>query len=954
MHRLFSDYAEAAVASGTAAGVLAGDGSALAAGSLPPLNGSFGMGFAPFPDRLQMVRKEKSRDAARSRRGKENFEFYELAKLLPLPGAITSQLDKASIVRLTISYLKIRNFAAHGDPPWNLRSEGPPPNTSVKAIGVQRRRSPSALAQEVFEQHLGSHVLQALDGFVFALTQDGRFLYISETVSIYLGLSQVEMTGSSVFEYVHPGDHAELAEHLGMRLPPCRGAQPPAGGHAAGDGSSPTSSGPETPDTVEPVAPTMITAEQPRERSFFLRMKSTLTKRGLHVKASGFKVIHVTGRLRVRLPLSHALPPSPTPLLGLVALAHALPPPALSEVRVDCHMFVTRLDLDLKIVYCENRVSEFMDMSPGELLGRSCYHFVHAEDVEAIRHCHVDLINKGQCVTQYYRWMQRHGGYVWIQSLATVSINVKNAGGDKNIVWVNYLLSNHERGDCPMDLQQLPRRGEADGVTGSSHRATPGVVTAGERHRDEAENLHTDKNHASPGGGGGGGAGARRRRSHAAAVPAQGNDGRPTCAPARHNGRDRVHGEAAGGGRPAAPASGRAARGSGDSSEGAGDSDPESAPAAVAAPPPVPAPLPSVKVEAGRDTLGPARVPSQRPAEADGDDGDDVDDDDERDSDGDARSTVSSGRCRRPGRRDHGARRAAPGRTRPPEDAPACKAIKTESSEPLNFDNDSSIWHFPPNREISRNESPFSMTARGAGAGDKASADSPFPVSPGAGSTRSLTPVQSEPALSSPRDANGGGGGSGGAGAAKPGAHPVPGLASFVYSAGEVEMLQRLQQHGNLVLPLAHGVAGPSAAHHHPHRPHHHPHHPHHHPHHPHHHPHHPPRIYTTGTIRYAPADPSFTAQGGLLPANLAAGFGLDPKTSMEMLYHHVQRLGAAPASFSAPGAAAGLAQLPGGAGVFSTPEGFFTTLPFHVYGNGVHAAPLPPLPQPAAERKEN
>ena len=39
--------------------------------------------------------------------------------MLPLPGAITSQLDKASIVRLTIAYLRLREFAAHGDPPWN-------------------------------------------------------------------------------------------------------------------------------------------------------------------------------------------------------------------------------------------------------------------------------------------------------------------------------------------------------------------------------------------------------------------------------------------------------------------------------------------------------------------------------------------------------------------------------------------------------------------------------------------------------------------------------------------------------------------------------------------------------------------------------------------------------------------------------------------------------------------
>ncbi len=43
--------------------------------------------------RILELRKEKSRDAARSRRGKENYEFYELAKMLPLPGAITSQVN---------------------------------------------------------------------------------------------------------------------------------------------------------------------------------------------------------------------------------------------------------------------------------------------------------------------------------------------------------------------------------------------------------------------------------------------------------------------------------------------------------------------------------------------------------------------------------------------------------------------------------------------------------------------------------------------------------------------------------------------------------------------------------------------------------------------------------------------------------------------------------------------
>ncbi|GCB66917.1 hypothetical protein scyTo_0007964 [Scyliorhinus torazame] len=68
--------------------------------------------------------------------------------------------------------------------------------------GAQRRRSPSSVAINIFERNLGSHILQSLDGFVFTVNQDGRFLYISETVSIYLGLSQTyenEITEFPVF-----------------------------------------------------------------------------------------------------------------------------------------------------------------------------------------------------------------------------------------------------------------------------------------------------------------------------------------------------------------------------------------------------------------------------------------------------------------------------------------------------------------------------------------------------------------------------------------------------------------------------------------------------------------------------------------------------------------------------------------------------------------------------------
>ena len=70
--------------------------------------------FSVFSLRIEAM-KEKSKNAARSRREKENAEFFELAKLLPLPNAITDQLDKASVIRLTTSYLKMRTIIPEGN-----------------------------------------------------------------------------------------------------------------------------------------------------------------------------------------------------------------------------------------------------------------------------------------------------------------------------------------------------------------------------------------------------------------------------------------------------------------------------------------------------------------------------------------------------------------------------------------------------------------------------------------------------------------------------------------------------------------------------------------------------------------------------------------------------------------------------------------------------------------------
>ncbi|XP_043929824.1 neuronal PAS domain-containing protein 3 isoform X2 [Protopterus annectens] len=905
MIRIFPDFSvqvTAAAGGGGGGGMpaSAGVGRAGAATNGNPTNVQ---GITSYQQRLQALRKEKSRDAARSRRGKENFEFYELAKLLPLPAAITSQLDKASIIRLTISYLKMRDFANQGDPPWNLRMEGPPPNTSVKAIGTQRRRSSTALAMEIFETHLGSHILQSLDGFVFALNQEGRFLYISETVSIYLGLSQVELTGSSVFDYVHPGDHVEMAEQLGMKLPPGRGLLS-QGTTEDGASSASSSSHSETPEPVESTSPTLLMSDNSIERSFFIRMKSTLTKRGVHIKSSGYKVIHITGRLRLRMSLSHGRT-IPNQIMGLVVVAHALPPPTINEVRIDCQMFVTRVNMDLNIVYCENRINDYMDMTPVDIVGKRCYHFIHAEDVEGIRHSHLDLINKGQCVTKYYRWMQKNGGYIWIQSSATIAVNAKNAN-EKNIIWVNYILSNPEYKDTPMDIAQLPHLPEK---TSESSETSDSESDSKDNSEDHENSKSDDKGNQSEN--------SEDPESETKKQTGNHSDNEMNC---NEDGNS---------------SSNQDSKDSDDSFENSDFEGQKSA-------------------EDTFGTLGSMQIKVERYVESESDlrfqNREPVTSDSAKDSDsaGEANAQSSSKHQKRKKRRKKQkgssmTRRRLSSNSSPngldaalvdqphllssPNSASVLK-IKTEISEPINFDNDSSIWNYPPNREISRNESPYSMTKPPSsehfpstqnnsslhvsipdsvltppGTENTASRKTQFSTSSNATLASISSDPLSPPLSASPREKQPGG----------------PTTSSSLLYTGDLEALQRLQA-GNVVLPLVHRVTGTlaatsTAAQ----------------------------RVYTTGTIRYAPAEVTLAMQSNLLPNTHAvnfvdvnsSSFGLDPKTPMEMLYHHVHRLNMS-GPFGSAVSGASLTQMPAG-NVFTTAEGLFSTLPFPVYSNGIH-----------------
>ncbi|RXG70767.1 Protein trachealess [Armadillidium vulgare] len=247
---------------------------------------------------------------------------------------------------------------------------------------------------------------------------------------------RVEMTGSSVFDYIHSEDHQEMADQLCLTL--STGQPMPSPSSLTSEDNNVSSQGTMNPDVSTCMTFTSSGPFKGFERSFCIRMKSTLTKRGCHFKSSGYRVVLIIGHMRAHAHYSHSRK-NPPSLMGFVALAIALPPPSVHEVRLESDMFVTRLNFDFRIAHCEPRVSDLLDYTPDEFQGRSLYSLCHAQDVEKIKRTHNDLMKKGQVMSPYFRILNKRGGFTWMQICATIICSSKN-GEEQNIICVNYVL----------------------------------------------------------------------------------------------------------------------------------------------------------------------------------------------------------------------------------------------------------------------------------------------------------------------------------------------------------------------------------------------------------------------------------------------------------------------------------------------------------------------------------
>ncbi|KAJ0070191.1 hypothetical protein NL108_002519 [Boleophthalmus pectinirostris] len=329
-------------------------------------------------------------------RDRLNGELERLASLLPFPEEVTASLDKLSILRLSVSYLRAKNFFSVAMSNHNslVQKDG-----DAKPAG--------ALESRISE---GELLLQALNGFVVVITASGTIFYSSHTIQDYLGFHQTDVMHQSVYELVHTEDQQELRRNLHWALNPS-----PASSSSSQDSPSDVDS--ESSSSLVTYNPEHL----PPENSSFLERSFVCRFRCLLDNSSGFLALNLQGRLKFLQGQSHreengANPPMQ---MALFAIATPLQPPSILEIRTKNMIFRTKHKLDFTPMACDAKGKIVLGYTEAELRVRgSGYQFIHAADMLHCAENHVRMIKTGESGLTVFRLLTKENRWKWVQANA--------------------------------------------------------------------------------------------------------------------------------------------------------------------------------------------------------------------------------------------------------------------------------------------------------------------------------------------------------------------------------------------------------------------------------------------------------------------------------------------------------------------------------------------------------
>ncbi|XP_033989586.1 aryl hydrocarbon receptor nuclear translocator-like protein 1 isoform X5 [Trematomus bernacchii] len=342
--------------------------------------------------------REPHRQIEKRRRDKMNNLIDELSAMIPACQPMAQKPDKLTVLRKAVQHLKALKVG-------------------TSSAFADSTNMPSILPQDDLRQLL---LRQAADGFMLVVSCDrAKILFISESVSKILNFSLLELTGQSLFDFIHPKDINKVKEQLSSWEYPQEHMIDAATGVQV--------------QTDAPVRPTHLSSGA--WRSFFCRMKHSRVAGKLEEKhllpctakkkdTSRYCTLHCTGYMRScpssQLDSEGDAEKETTSLSCLVMLCRPLPhgsPQPPKHINAKPSAFVTRCAIDGKFTFVEQQATTVIGYLPQEVLGTSCYEYFHQDDLHHLAEKHRQVLrSKEKIETQCYKFKTKYGSYVSLQS----------------------------------------------------------------------------------------------------------------------------------------------------------------------------------------------------------------------------------------------------------------------------------------------------------------------------------------------------------------------------------------------------------------------------------------------------------------------------------------------------------------------------------------------------------
>ncbi|CAI2352487.1 unnamed protein product [Caenorhabditis sp. 36 PRJEB53466] len=326
-------------------------------------------------------RRETSRYAARDRRGKEADIFTELRECVPIveEGTVT-HLDRIALLRVAATICRLRKTAG---------------NVLENELGGE-------VANQVWTEET---IAECLDGFVMIVDSDSSILYVTESVALYLGLTQTDLTGRALKDFLHPSDYDEFDKQTKiLHKPP----------------------GTEYDATGTDMVFRMKTVISPRGRC--LNLKSALYKPVsflVHSKVStGGHVLFMQG---ITIPAGQG--------------THSSNVSAMAKYA-ECPQgaFTTRHTCDMRITFVSDQLNQLIKSDVKSFVGTSFYDLVHPADMQILIESMSELFSKGHTRTPYYRLCASNNNLAWVLSeCCTINHTTKGQKG-KYVMCTHFVL----------------------------------------------------------------------------------------------------------------------------------------------------------------------------------------------------------------------------------------------------------------------------------------------------------------------------------------------------------------------------------------------------------------------------------------------------------------------------------------------------------------------------------